>query len=104
MAIAGSDLKGSEWFFAGPLNDIPRVDSRRIRLLHSGRSIYLSRLVGDMFEAVYHLERDLADGKVRLVGEQVNQQRSNDWVMFAVIEAVIAVDPGPSKTDAPSDQ
>jgi hypothetical protein len=57
-----------------------------------------------MFEAVHHLESELAAGKIRLVGEQVNQQRSNDWVMSTVIEAVIAVDPSPSKTDNSSGQ
>ena len=58
----------------------------------------------DMFEAVHNLELELAAGKVRLVGEQVNQPRSNDWVTSIVIEAVIAVDPCPSKTDNPSGQ
>jgi hypothetical protein len=95
LAVAGSDLKGSQWLHAGPVNAIPRVDSRRMRLLHSGRSVYLDRLVRDMFEAVHHLEQDLAAGRLRLVGEQANQPRSNDWVMFNGIEVAVALPPPP---------
>lgn len=93
MAVAGSDLIGSQWIFAGPVDAIPRVSTRRIRLLHSGHTIYLARLVRDMFEAVHHLEADLDTGRLRLVGDQVNQPRSNDWVMSSVIEVVVAVRP-----------
>jgi hypothetical protein len=92
LAVAGSDLKGSQWLHAGPMNAIPRVDTRRIRLLHSGRSIYLDRLVRDIFEGAYHLEQDLTAGRLRLVGEPVNQPRSNDWVMSTVIEVLMAID------------
>ena len=60
---------------------------------HSGHTIYLARLVRDMFEAVHHLEADLDTGRLRLVGDQVNQPRSNDWVMSSVIEVVVAVRP-----------
>jgi hypothetical protein len=48
-----------------------------------------------MFEAIGHLEQDLANGGLRLVGEQVNQPRSNDWVMSNVIEVLVSVDPTP---------
>lgn len=96
LAVAGSDLKGSEWIFAGPVNSIPRVDSRRIRLLHSGHSTYLDRLVRDMLEAIHYLEKDLAAGRLRLAGEQVNQERSNDWVLSSVIEVLMAVEPTPN--------
>jgi len=93
LAVAGSDLKGSQWIHAGPVNAIPRVDSRRMRLLHSGHSTYLDRLVRDMFEAIHHLEQDLAAGRLRLIGEQVNQERSNDWVLSSVIQVLMAVEP-----------
>lgn len=93
LAVAGSDLKGSQWIHAGPVNTIPRVDSRRIRLLHSGHSAYLDRLVRDMFEAIHSLEQDLAAERLRLVGERVNQERSNDWVLSTVIQVVVAVEP-----------
>lgn len=91
LAVAGSDLIGSQWIFAGPANAIPREDGRRIRLLHSGHSTYLGRLVRDMFEALQALETDLAEGKLRLVGEPVNQERTNDWVTSAIIQAVVGI-------------
>lgn len=90
LAIAGSDLKGSSWLFAGPVIAQPRVDARRIRLLHADKTVYLSRVVTDMFEAITHLERDVAAGRLRLVGEPVNRPRSNDWVTSAVIEVVVS--------------
>jgi hypothetical protein len=93
LAVAGSDLKGSSWTFAGPVNAIPRVDTRRIRLLHSGHTIYLTRIVRDMFEALGSLEKDLSAGKLRLVGEQVNQDRTNDWVMESWMQVIVSVDP-----------
>lgn len=81
LAVIGSDLKDSSWIYAGPVNPIPRVDSRRIRLLHCNRSIYLNRLVHDIFDALGSLERDIASGKLVLRGDCVNQERSKDWVM-----------------------
>lgn len=103
LAVAGSDLKGSQWLHAGPANAVPRVGTRRIRLLHSGRTVYLSRLVRDMFEAVHHLEQDLVEGRLRLVGEAVNQPRCNDWVGSTVIEVLVSVVP-PPKTDIRGEQ
>lgn len=103
LAVAGSDLKESQWLYAGPANAVPRVGTRRIRLLHSGRTIYLSRLVRDMFEAVHHLEQDLVEGRLRLIGEPVNQPRSNDWVASIVVEVLVSGVPAP-KTDIPGDQ
>jgi hypothetical protein len=93
LAVAGSDLKGSQWLFAGPSSEVPRVGSQRIRLLHSGQTVYLGRLVADMFDAVRHLEQDLADGRLRLFGEPVNQPRSNDWVSSMVLEVASAAIP-----------
>jgi hypothetical protein len=92
---------GSQWLHAGPVNVIPRVDSRRIRILHSGHSVYLDRLVRDIFEAVRHLEQDLVGGRLRLVGERVNQPRSNDWVMSCVIEVLVSVPSAPPTSEAP---
>jgi len=90
LAVAGSALKGSTWFYAGPANPIPGVDSRRIRLLHSGQEIYLAKLVGDMFEALYHLERDISDGRLRLVGTAVDQQLySGEVVLSTVIQVLL---------------
>jgi len=100
LTVAGSDLKGSQWLHAGPANAIPRVGTRRIRLLHSGHTVYLSRLVRDMFEAIRHLEVDLVEDRLRLVGEPVNQTRSNDWVGSTVIEVLVSSVP-PPKTDTP---
>jgi hypothetical protein len=92
LAVAGSDLSCSEWIHAGAVNAIPRVGTRRIRLLHSGKSIYLARLVRDMFTALHHLERDVSDRRLRLVGPPVNQPRSSDWVASTVIEVIEAFD------------
>jgi hypothetical protein len=93
--VIGSALKGSTWFFAGPAKDIPRVDTRRIRLLHAGQEVYLARLVRDMFEAVHHLEQDLSNGRFRLVGDAVDQPRSSDWVLSAVIQVLVGVGQNP---------
>lgn len=100
LAVAGSDLKGSQWIFAGPASAVPRVDSRRIRLLHSGHSVYLGRLVRDMFESIHHLENAIAEGRLRLVGEQVNQPRTSDWVMESSMVVLMSVD---TATGAPDD-
>lgn len=93
LAVVGSDFKGASWTFAGPHHAIPRVSTRRIRLIHSGKTIYLSRLVRDMFEALSHLEDDIAKQRLRLVGDAVNQPRSSDWIIECSIQAVVAVDP-----------
>jgi hypothetical protein len=93
LAVIGSDLKGSQWLYAGPVNAIARVDSRRIRLLHCNRDVYLSRLVQDLFEAIGHLETDIAAGKMALRGECVNQERSKDWVMSTVIQVLVGSKP-----------
>jgi hypothetical protein len=50
--VIGSDLKGSQWIHGGPAKAIPRVDSRRIRLLHCNRTLNLDRLVRDMRPSV----------------------------------------------------
>jgi hypothetical protein len=89
LAVAGSALKGSQWIHAGPARAIPRADARRIRLLHAGKTIYLTRIVRDMFEALHHLERDVSDGRLRLKGTAVDQ-RPSDWVMFQTIEVLMA--------------
>ena len=49
-----------------------------------------------MLEAIHYLEKDLAAGRLRLAGEQVNQERSNDWVLSSVIEVLMAVEPTPN--------
>lgn len=92
LAVIGSDLQGSSWTFGGPARSIPRVGTRRIRLLHAGKCIYLARLVRDMIEACRHLEDDLANGKLRLVGETVDQPRSSDWVMVGSMQVIVAID------------
>ncbi|MCR2832396.1 hypothetical protein [Parerythrobacter lacustris] len=93
LAVIGSDFKGSSWIFAGPAKAIPRVSTRRIRLIHMGKHVYLARLVRDMVEALRHLEDDIANKRLRLVGEAVNQERSSDWIMECSIMAVVSVDP-----------
>lgn len=97
LAVVGSDFKGSSWTFAGPANAIARVSTRRIRLIHLGKSVYLARLVRDMVEALHHLEVDVANKRLRLVGEAVNQERSSDWIMECSIMAVVSVDPSKSQ-------
>jgi hypothetical protein len=84
---------GSQWLHAGPANAIPRVDSRRIRLLHCNRELHLNRLVHDIFEAIDELEKVVASGKLALRGECVNQERSRDWVMSSVIQVVVGTRP-----------
>ncbi len=93
LAVVGTDFKGSNWTFAGPVDPIPRVDTRRIRLIHLGREVYLSRIVADMAEALGHLEKDLVEGRLRLIGEPVDQVRSSDWIMEASIIAVVSSRP-----------
>lgn len=88
LAVAGTEFKGSRWIFAGPAHAIDRVDSRRIRLLHSEGELYLSRAVSDVFEAISHLENAISSGKLRLVGDAVNRERSNDFVMHSSIEVL----------------
>lgn len=95
--MVGSDFKGSSWTFAGPANAIARVSTRRIRLIHLGKSVYLARLVRDMVEALHHLEDEVANKRLRLVGEAVNQERSSDWIMECSIMAVVSVDPSKSQ-------
>jgi len=89
LAVVGSGLKGGQWLHAGPARAIPRVDARRIRLLHAGKTIYLTRIVGDMFEALRHLEQDVSDGRLRLTGTAVDQ-RPSDWVLSQRIEVLMA--------------
>lgn len=48
------------------------------------------RQVRDMFEALHNLERDLQQGRLRLVGPAVNQDRQSDWVLSAVMQIVVA--------------
>lgn len=93
LAVIGSDLKGSRWFPAGPFNAIPRVDGRRIRLIHCNRDIYLNRVVRDIFDALGPLERDIAEGRLMLRGDCVNQERPKDWVMSTGIYALVGVAP-----------
>ena len=80
VAVAGSSLDASRLTFVGPMNPIPRVLTRRIRLLHMGEKVYIARPVRDMFEAAGALEVDLKDGKVRLVGDDVGKPLPRDWV------------------------
>ncbi len=89
LAVAGTEFKGSTWVFAGPVNAVPRTDTRRIRLLHSDTTFYLGRAVADMFEAVGHLEEVVRSGALRLVGEAVNRPRGSDSVLCASIIAVV---------------
>jgi hypothetical protein len=93
LAVIGSDLKGSQWLHAGPANAIPRVDSRRIRLIHCNRELYLNRLVHDIFEAIDELEKVVASGSLALRGECVNQERTKDWVMSSAIQVVVGTRP-----------
>lgn len=92
LAVVGSDFKGSSWTFGGPAAAVPRVGTRRIRLIHLGRSVYLARLVRDMFEAVGCLEEDVANNRLRCVGEPVNQERSSDWIIESSIVAVVSAE------------
>jgi hypothetical protein len=93
LAVIGSDLKGSQWFHAGPVNSIPRVDSRRMRIIHCNREIYLDRIVRDIFEAIGNLEQDISGGNLALRGECVNQPRSKDWVISTVIQVLMSARP-----------
>jgi hypothetical protein len=99
LAVVGSDFKGSSWTFAGPAAAIPRVGTRRIRLIHLGKSVYLGRLVRDMFEAIACLEDDIGNGRLRCVGEPVNQERPSDWIIESSMIAVVSTEtpqpPGP---------
>ncbi|MGC4250266.1 MAG: hypothetical protein QM605_02050 [Sphingobium sp.] len=97
LAVVGSDFKGSNWTFAGPVNAIPRVSTRRIRLIHLGKSVYLARLVRDMIDALRHLEDDVANKRLHLVGEAVNQERSSDWIMECSIMALVSTSPPKAK-------
>ena len=80
LMVAGSTLAGSRFAHAGPANAIPRVNTRRIRLLHRGSQVYLGRLVRDMFEAIDGLENDLENGKLPLKGDEAEMPRPRDWV------------------------
>lgn len=102
LAIGGTEFKGSNWTFAGPAAAIPREDSRRIRLLHGERTVYLARMVRDIFEAIRHLEHDIRTGVLRRVGEQVNRPRESDSILSAVIVMVcsIAEETAEAGTDA----
>lgn len=93
LAVGGTEFKGSNWTFAGPANAIPREDSRRVRLLHGERTVYLARMVGDIFEAIRSLENDLRAGALRLIGEQVNRPRESDSVMSATITVLYGTVP-----------
>ncbi len=92
LAVIGSDLNGSSWTAGGPSNAIQKVGTRRSRLLHDNRVLYLTRVVKDMFEAVTNLERVLMNDEMKLVGERVNQQRSSDYVMFMALEVLRSID------------
>lgn len=85
LAVAGTEFKDSKWIFGGPATAIPREDSRRIRLLHGERTVYLARMVRDIFEAIRHLEDAIRAGELRLIGEQVNRPRESDSVMSATM-------------------
>ncbi len=98
LAVIGSDLKGSQWIHGGPAKAIPRADSRRIRLLHCNRTLHLDRLIRDIFEAVGELEKIVAEGRLTLRGDCVNQEPAKDWVMSSVMEAVVAIRPTSSQT------
>lgn len=71
---------------------MPRVGTRRIRLIHLGRSVYLARLVRDMFSAVGCLEEDVANNRLRCVGQPVNQERPSDWIIESSIIAVVSAE------------
>lgn len=92
IAVAGSSLANSRWVYAGPTKAIPRVKTRRIRLIHMGSQVYLGRLVRDMFEAINDLEKDLENGQLRLVGSDVKEQRPSDWVVSSQIYVVTKED------------
>jgi hypothetical protein len=94
LAVAGSALTGSQWLYAGPANAIPRVGTRRIRLLQSGQEVYLARLVRDMFEAIHHLEQDVSSGRLGLgVDPPVDQQQySGEIFLSSIIEVLVAAD------------
>lgn len=92
MAVAGSDFKGSNWTFGGPCAAVPRVGTRRIRLIHLGRSVYLARIVRDMFEAIACLEDDVVKNRLRCVGEPVNQERPSDWIIESSIIVVVSAE------------
>lgn len=89
VAVAGSSLDASRLTFVGPMNPIEGVSTRRIRLLHMGRQIYLCRLVKYMFEAVSSLEDDLASGKLRLKGDNIGKPLPKDWVMHSSMAVII---------------
>lgn len=89
LAVAGTGFKGSSWVHAGPVNAIPREDTRRIRLLHGEKTFYLARAVRDIFEMIGHLEKAISTGGLRLVGDAVNGRRANDTVMFIVMEVLV---------------
>ena len=92
LAVGGTEFKGSNWIFAGPANAIPREDTRRIRLLHGERTVYLARMVRDIFDAIRHLEDDIRAGALSLVGEAVNRPREGDSIFSAVIQVLCSVD------------
>lgn len=94
IAVAGTEFLGSQWTFAGPANAIPREDGRRIRLLHGERTVYLARMVRDIFEAISHVEEDIRAGRLRLAGEPVNRKRESDSIMSATILVVGAAGAG----------
>lgn len=88
--VAGSDFKGSAWTYAGPINAVPGVGSRRIRLIYDGdKPFYLGRVVRQIFGAIKQLEWELNEGNVRLVGERVNQRRGQDLMLQTTIQVVV---------------
>lgn len=90
LAVAGSSFKGSSWLVAGPVDAIPREDTRRMRLLHAGRELYLARTVGDIFEAAGQIEAVLSSGRLRLVGTGAQSSRQTDDVSFVMIQVAIS--------------
>ena len=90
LMVAGTELAGSQWIFAGTVDAIDREDTRRIRLLHGDRQFYLGRGVRDLFEAVSHFEDLLRNGQIRLVGDPVNRERGNDILMIQEIVRFLA--------------
>ena len=89
-AVAGTELKGSEFIVCGPHKSIPRVSTRRIRLLHAGKTIYLARVVRDMFEATKNLENQISSGQLRVIGDPVEKIRNTDVIGHMSMSVILA--------------
>jgi len=91
LISAGHEFVGSSWTAGGPNNAVSREDSRRIRLLHAGRTLYLGRVLRDIFSGIAQLEHDVREGRLRLVGDAFSASPRRDSLTSMVMLAVVGI-------------